>query len=137
MPGPRCGRSALAVDRLVQQLLHEMADKLDRVRPGGSITTIGRHALLQATTMDPPLLRALRAHAPEITGSLTRRAYAAQLRQAANEMGDLRETAPVADDGRVPARVLLARAASDFTDAQARRDQLSREDRVHGQEPGA
>ncbi|MBU5946780.1 hypothetical protein [Streptomyces sp. PAM3C] len=137
MAGPSCGRSALAVDRLVQQLLREMADKLDRVRPGGSITTIGRHALLQATTMDPPLLRALRAHAPEITGSLIRRAYAAQLRQAAEDMGDLREDAPVSDDGRVPARVLLARAATDYTRAQDRRDQLSREDRVHGQEPGA
>jgi hypothetical protein len=77
------GRGPAATDHLVRQLLTEMADKLERVRPGEPITTIGRHALLQATTMDPPLLRALRAQAPEITGSLVRRDYAAQLRQIA------------------------------------------------------
>ncbi|MFF9215598.1 hypothetical protein [Streptomyces viridosporus] len=76
-----------STDGLAQLLLHEMADKLERVRPDEPITTIGRHALLQATTMDPPLLRALREKAPEIDGSLIRRDYAAQLRSA-SEVGE-------------------------------------------------
>lgn len=81
----RYGRRPGSTDRLVQQTLHEMADKLDRIRPDEPITTIGRHALLQATTMDPPLLRALRQVAPEIDGELVRRDYAAQLRKAAED----------------------------------------------------
>ncbi|MGW5509912.1 hypothetical protein ACWEV9_19370 [Streptomyces albogriseolus] len=79
----RYGRRPGATSRLVRQMLHEMADKLERVRPDEPITTIGRHALLQATTMDPPLLRALREVAPEIDGELIRRDYAAQLRETA------------------------------------------------------
>ncbi|WPP30017.1 hypothetical protein [Streptomyces sp. CL7] len=79
----RYGRRPGSVDRLVRQMLHEMADKLEKNRPDEPITTIGRHALLQATTMDPPLLRALREVAPEIDGELVRRDYAAQLRETA------------------------------------------------------
>lgn len=71
---------------IVQQLLGEMAGRLETNRPNATITTIGRHALLQATTMDPPVLRALREHAPEIDVALTRRQYAARLRTAAHEV---------------------------------------------------
>lgn len=80
----RYGRPGLTRD-LVPQMLREMADKLERLRPDEPITTIGRHALLQATTMNPPLLRALREAAPEINDSLVRREYAAQLRQIAGD----------------------------------------------------
>ncbi|MFJ1657188.1 hypothetical protein [Streptomyces anthocyanicus] len=71
---------------VVRQLLGEMAGRLETKRPNATITTIGRHALLQATTMDPPVLRALRQHAPEIDVALTRRQYAARLRTAARGM---------------------------------------------------
>ncbi|MBL3669079.1 hypothetical protein JL475_24410 [Streptomyces sp. M2CJ-2] len=83
----RYGRGQALTNRQVHTMLLEMADKLERVRPDEPITTIGRHALLQATTMDPPLLSTLRERAPEIDGELVRRAYAAQLRQSASETG--------------------------------------------------
>lgn len=91
---------------VVEQLLGEMAGRLETIRPGATITTIGRHALLQATTMDPPVLRALREHAPEIEVALTRRQYAARLRQAATAVarGDTQETL------RLAARVLALAA---------------------------
>ncbi|MEU8555938.1 hypothetical protein AB0C80_18380 [Streptomyces anthocyanicus] len=91
---------------IVQQLLGEMAGRLETKRPNATITTIGRHALLQATTMDPPVLRALREVAPEIDVALTRRQYAARLRTAAKTMtrGDTREAL------RLAARVLVLAA---------------------------
>ncbi|WP_320784166.1 hypothetical protein [Streptomyces sp. CRN 30] len=82
---PRTEPYTLSVSDLAKGLMREMADKLESIRPGETITTIGRHALLQATTMDPPLLRALRALAPEIDGAVVRRDYAAQLRQIAGD----------------------------------------------------
>ncbi|MFJ2717434.1 hypothetical protein [Streptomyces sp. NPDC087437] len=42
----------------------------------------------------------------------------------------------VADDAHASSAQLLARAATDYTDAQNRREQLSGEDRVHGNETG-
>jgi len=43
---------------------------------------------------------------------------------------------PVDTDQQANAAELLARAAQDFAEAQARRDQLSAEDRVNGQQTG-
>lgn len=41
---------------------------------------------------------------------------------------------PITDDLHATPAALLARAAVDYRQAQARRQQLDREDRVHGQE---
>ena len=43
---------------------------------------------------------------------------------------------PVAEDIGATVPQLLARAAADYGTAQARRTQLSREDRVHGNQNG-
>lgn len=43
------------------------------------------------------------------------------------------QTAPVTADAQATAAELLRRAAADYAHAQARREQLSREDRIHGQ----
>lgn len=83
----RYGRGQHLVDSQVRRMLLEMAERLETRRPDEPITAIGRQALIQATTMDPPLARALRAKAPEITGELIRRDYAATLRQVAADMG--------------------------------------------------
>ncbi|MGW2170388.1 hypothetical protein ACWC1C_07630 [Streptomyces sp. NPDC001705] len=79
-------RTKAQTQALIKQLLGEMADRLETNRPNAPINVISRHALLQATTMDPPLLRALRAAAPEIEHTRIRRDYAAELRQIAGEM---------------------------------------------------
>lgn len=71
------------LEQQMHTMLLEMANKLETVRPGEPITTIGRYALLQATTMDPPLLRALRERVPDIDGEMIRRDYAAVLRDLA------------------------------------------------------
>lgn len=70
----------------VRRMLAQMAARLEANRPDQPITTIGRHALIQATTMDPALTPTLRRHVPEITGSVIRRTYAARLRQIAEGM---------------------------------------------------
>ncbi|MCF2130146.1 hypothetical protein L1I79_27490 [Strepomyces sp. STD 3.1] len=79
-------RTHAQTQALIKQFLGEMADRLETNRPNAPITVIGRQALLQATTMDPPLLRALRAAAPEIEHTRVRRDYAAELRKIAGEM---------------------------------------------------
>ncbi|WP_330339382.1 hypothetical protein [Streptomyces sp. NBC_00557] len=79
----RTGRSASTREAVVRQMLGEMADRLEKNRPDQPITAIGRIALIQATTMDPILSAALRRQVPEITGSVVRREYAAQLREIA------------------------------------------------------
>ncbi len=76
-------RGQALIDATVTRLILEIADRLETNRPDEPITTIGRHATLQATTMNPPLLRALRERVPEITGSRIRREFAAELRQIA------------------------------------------------------
>ncbi|MEV0691798.1 hypothetical protein [Streptomyces sp. NPDC050388] len=43
---------------------------------------------------------------------------------------------PIAEDNNATAPELLARAAADYTHAQARRNQLTGEDRVNGQQTG-
>jgi len=67
-------------------MLAEMARRCETNRPDEPITSIGRHALIQATTMDPALTRALRTRVPEITGQVVRRVYAAQLREIAEAL---------------------------------------------------
>lgn len=86
MNAPRHSRPSAATLRTVKQLLVEIAERLETNRPNAIMTTISRHALLQATTMDPPLLRALRDVAPEIEHTVVRRDYAAVLRQIAGGM---------------------------------------------------
>ncbi|MGW6210964.1 hypothetical protein [Streptomyces sp. NPDC055109] len=68
---------------IVRQLLGEIADRLETRSPERQLTAVSRIAVIQATTMDPRLGRALREQAPEITGPVTRRAYAVQLRKIA------------------------------------------------------
>ena len=77
------GRGTAQRDSLVRDMLREMAERLETRRPDAPLTTIGRHALIQATTMDPALAPALRARCPEITTPVIRRDYAAQLREIA------------------------------------------------------
>lgn len=81
------GRGTAQTNRLVGQMLGEMAERLEVKRPAEPITAVGRIALIQATTMDPALAPALRARCPQITGSVLRCDYAAQLRQAAKQLG--------------------------------------------------
>ncbi|MFB7597230.1 hypothetical protein [Streptomyces sp. NPDC056160] len=79
----RYGRAHTA--SLVRQMLLEMAGRLETQRPAEPITVIGREALIQATTMDPVLIRALRDQVPEIpvSGSTVRTDFARQLRTVA------------------------------------------------------
>ncbi|WP_405909577.1 hypothetical protein OG742_37245 [Streptomyces sp. NBC_00828] len=68
---------------LVRRLLLEMADHLETHRPDKILTAAGRIALIQVTTMSPPLGTALRAKAPQIDAPITRVAYATLLREIA------------------------------------------------------
>ncbi|MEU4169470.1 hypothetical protein AB0F46_21665 [Streptomyces sp. NPDC026665] len=67
----------------VRSMLRDMAHRLETNRPDARFTAVGRIAIIQATTMSPPLARALRARAPEIATPTTRAAYAAVLREIA------------------------------------------------------
>jgi hypothetical protein len=67
----------------VRNLLRDMAHRLETNRPEAVFTAVGRIAIIQATTMSPPLARALRAKAPEIPAPTTRAAYARLLREIA------------------------------------------------------
>jgi hypothetical protein len=66
----------------VHGLLGEIATRLETHRPDAPFTAVARIAVIQATTMDPVLGRALRSVAPAVAGETTRQAYAATLRQA-------------------------------------------------------
>jgi hypothetical protein len=67
--------------RIVRQMLGEMANRLEVNRPDKPFNAVSRIAVIQATTMDPSLGRALRDLAPVVIGETTRRAYAAELRK--------------------------------------------------------
>lgn len=73
--------SAQARAAIVRTLLGEIAERLEANRPGNPFTATGRIAIIQATTMDPQLGRALREQAPEVDREITRGQYAAQLRK--------------------------------------------------------
>lgn len=77
-PRPRTAASRAAI---VRTLLGEIADRLEANRPNNPFTATGRIAIIQATTMDAQLGRALREQAPEVVGEITRSQYAALLRQ--------------------------------------------------------
>lgn len=77
----RYGLPASHNRELLHRMLGEMADRLEANRPDNPFNATGRIAIIQATTMDPRLGRALREQAPEVTGETTRRQYAAQLRE--------------------------------------------------------
>jgi len=81
----RHGRPNTSVEAQVRAWLGEIADRLERNRPAAVLTATARVAVLQATTMDPVLGRALRIAAPEVDDAkpITRRAYAARLREIA------------------------------------------------------
>ncbi|MEU1275304.1 hypothetical protein [Streptomyces sp. NPDC005799] len=85
-PNGRYGRPRSQTTTLVRRMLGEMADRLEANRPDQPITTIGRHALIQATTMDPALTRALREQVPEIEGSVIRRDFGTRLREIAEAL---------------------------------------------------
>ncbi|MEU9149179.1 hypothetical protein AB0D59_01165 [Streptomyces sp. NPDC048417] len=82
---PRFGRGQAHIDSQVRTMLCEMADRLDSNRADQHLSEIGRLALIQATTMDPVLSRALQEAVPEVSGrtSVVRRDFAAQLREIA------------------------------------------------------
>jgi hypothetical protein len=67
----------------VHGMLRDIARRLETNRPDAVFTKVGRLAIIQATTMSPPLARALRAKAPEIVTPTTRGAYATVLREIA------------------------------------------------------
>ncbi|MEU7969191.1 hypothetical protein AB0D09_38005 [Streptomyces sp. NPDC049097] len=69
---------------------------------------------------------------PDTGPVITYGSYARLLRQTAEGIAP----SPVDEDPAATASALQARAARDFAEAQDRREQLSREDRVHGMEPG-
>jgi hypothetical protein len=77
----RRGLSSAQQRRIVRQLLGEIATRLETNRPDRMFTAVSRIAVIQATTMDPGLGRALRDLAPAVVGEITRRAYAAELRK--------------------------------------------------------
>ncbi|MDX5570260.1 hypothetical protein PYK79_52885 [Streptomyces sp. ID05-04B] len=79
----RHGRATASVETQVRTWLGEIADRLERNRPAAELTAVARIAVLQATTLDPVLGRALRIAAPEVDQPVTRRAYAARLRAIA------------------------------------------------------
>ncbi|MEV1020687.1 hypothetical protein [Streptomyces sp. NPDC050264] len=80
MGTPHYGRSSSQTRQIALQMLAEVAERLEERRPNETLTPAGHLAVLQATSMDPPMLRALRGLAPPVDGTITRRAYAAQLR---------------------------------------------------------
>jgi hypothetical protein len=80
---PRYGRGRAHTEAQARTLLGEVADRLERNRPDEPLTATARLAVLQAATLDPVLGRALRIATPEITGPITRVAYAARLREIA------------------------------------------------------
>ncbi|MGW0566104.1 hypothetical protein [Streptomyces tauricus] len=69
------GQTEAQVDGMVRQI----ASRLTAHRPEMVLTAAARIAVVQATTMSPPLATALRGRLPEITGQITRAAYAARL----------------------------------------------------------
>ncbi|MEU6376786.1 hypothetical protein [Streptomyces sp. NPDC046909] len=79
----RDGNGTAQAAPLVMQMLGEMAERLETHRPEEPFTPAARIAVIQATTMDPSLARALRLRAPEVTQPVTRGEYAARLREAA------------------------------------------------------
>ncbi|WP_435218386.1 hypothetical protein [Streptomyces sp. bgisy034] len=84
----RYERGQAATNAQVKRMLIDMAVRLEARRPDQPLTPVARVAVIQATTMDPVLGRALRARCPEITSPVTRSAYAARLRQAAELLDD-------------------------------------------------
>ncbi|MFF3891366.1 hypothetical protein [Streptomyces sp. NPDC001914] len=75
------GLPAAQQRRIVRQLLGDIATRLETNRPDRPFTAVSRIAVIQATTMDPVLGRAVRDMAPDVHGETTRRAYAARLRR--------------------------------------------------------
>lgn len=65
----------------VSEYVRQIASRLTAHRPDVVLTAAARIAVVQATTMSPPLAAALRARLPEPTGQITRTAYAARLLQ--------------------------------------------------------
>jgi len=117
----RYGRQHAQTAELVRQMLLEIAERLETRRPDVPLTAVGRIALIQATTMAPPLASALRAKAPEITGPITRRAYAAKLREAAQPPSQPRARAERVAE-------LHDLCDQDFAAAQSRRERQDRPD---------
>ncbi|MBK3572618.1 hypothetical protein JHN63_02020 [Streptomyces sp. MBT65] len=83
MTSPRSSRRRSQMAQLVRQMLGEMAERLETERPDQEFTPVARIALLQMTTTLPTLVPLLREQAPEVTARITRREYAALLREIA------------------------------------------------------
>ncbi|MGW4560088.1 hypothetical protein ACWEOV_41735 [Streptomyces sp. NPDC004365] len=69
---------------------------------------------------------------PDTGPVITHGSYARLLRQTAESIAP----SPVDEDPAASASALQTRAATDYADAQRRRELLSNEDRIHGMEPG-
>ncbi|RMB80106.1 hypothetical protein [Streptomyces shenzhenensis] len=82
--------------------------------------------LIQATTMDPPAVRALRAVVPEITDTVTviRRDFAARLREIAAGTSEPPSPDEHGDD-------LRRQCAEDFAQGEAQRDRQGHRDDAH------
>ncbi|GGX99185.1 hypothetical protein GCM10010515_76710 [Streptomyces fructofermentans] len=62
-------------------MVHEIVGRLSTIRPTELLTAVARAAVIQAATMSPVHHPALSARLPEITGDITRAAYATLLRR--------------------------------------------------------
>ncbi|MEU9400570.1 hypothetical protein [Streptomyces sp. NPDC048242] len=82
----RYGLTGAVQTALLCQMLGEMADRLEKNRPGQVMSALGRIGLIQATTMDPRLTPALKRLVPEIEGTVVRREFAVRLREIAGAL---------------------------------------------------
>ncbi|EGX60117.1 hypothetical protein SZN_09351 [Streptomyces zinciresistens K42] len=119
-------RGQAHINAQVRDMLQQLADRLQTRRPDETLTATARIAAIQATTMDPPLARTLREHCPEVTGPITRSAYAALLRQAADRLSTSR---PASQAERVAA--LHEQCDRDYADGRAHRDLNGNRDDAH------
>ncbi|WP_328439347.1 hypothetical protein OHA71_23705 [Streptomyces sp. NBC_00444] len=117
-------RASAQRQTLVRQMLVDMADRLEANRPDQPLTPVGRIALIQATAMAPNLSRLLRVQAPEITASVTRREYAAQLRRNAEATSQPQSRAQRVD-------ALHQLADEDYAEGQRHQDLIGNRDDAH------
>ncbi|MFD4968930.1 hypothetical protein [Streptomyces sp. NPDC058424] len=118
-------------------MLDVMADELERLSNRRRLLTeVGLHRAFTAAIGTVPTEVAFEvgdhvtALLPDTGPVITHGGYATLLREIAQGAPNT-----PADDENASAAELHDRANADYTDAQARRNQLSHEDRLHGNEP--
>ncbi|MFJ2007027.1 hypothetical protein [Streptomyces chartreusis] len=80
------GRGQAFVNAEVKRMLTAIADRLETRRPDQPLTATARLAVIQATTMDPVLFRALNDRVPQVGKPLLRKDFAVQVREIAEAM---------------------------------------------------